>query len=381
MYIKKIETGKSYKKLIIAFIVVGLILIGFVVYNSFSRAEIIVSPRKETLKVDFDTEISEGQGLNREQLGSIKGKILTTTLEENQKITDIPEGLIPAKAKGKVIMYNKMGKSQGIKVRTQLQSEKTGLIFRTDKHVNLPAHGQVEVPVIADKPGKEGNIGPDHFRVIKLSPAWQELIYAESTEPMTGGEIEGKVATQEVIDKAKEKVLNDIYQKSKKSWQAKLAKNEKILDDAVVKEIISSKVSVEPDTPAEEFEVYMKARIVAVVFDENILLNLAKAKVKSRVVGSKEYQTHRPESFRYRVKDYDLQKKKATISCHLEGIAVAKLDDKLFNKEKLVGRNKEEVKAYFLNNRQVESVKVHFSPFWTKSVPSLLDHIEIKVSK
>jgi hypothetical protein len=379
MYIGKIETGRSYKKIIILFVVASLILIAFVVYNSFSRAEITLTPKKETEKVEFEVPIEKKENITTQS--ALLGRVLVTTLEEKQKITDIAKKQVDDKAQGKVIIYNKRGESQTLKPRTQLQSEKTGLIFRTDQRVVIPGGGQVEVGVTSDEVGEKTNIEPDRFNIVKIWKDWQSLIYAESKEKMTGGIREARVATQAEIDRAKEKVANDLKQKALDSFKKELQNGEQILENATAKEIINSQASCKPDTRTEEFEMYVKVKVAAVVFDEKSLFDLALARLKKGILENKEFVSFDQKSFTYSVQSYDEKNEAARIKVSLSGTSIYKISSSILDKEKLIGRNAEEVKLYFKKNPDIENIKVSFSPFWVKTVPSLKDHIEIIVEK
>lgn len=357
----------------------SLILIAFVVYNSFSRAEITLTPKKETEKIKFEVPIEKKENMTTQS--ALPGRILVTTLEEKQKITDIAKKQVDDKAQGKVIIYNKRGESQALKPRTQLQSEKTGLIFRTDQRVVVPGGGQVEIGVTSDEVGEKTNIEPDRFNIVKIWKDWQSLIYAESKEKMTGGVREAKVATQEEIDRAKEKVANDLQQKALDSFKEGLSSGEQILENATAKEIIDWRASCKPDTRTEEFEMYVKVKIIAVVFDEKELFNLTLARLKEGVLENKEFVNFDQKSFAYSLQSYDEKNGTARIKVSLEGTSIYKISSSTFDKEKLVGRNVEEVEIYFKKNPDIENVKVSFSPFWVKTVPSLKDHIEIIIEK
>ncbi len=388
MYIGKIETGRSYKKIVILFILISIGLIAFVTYASFSRAKITLTPKEETLGVDFKVRLTkeikeeapkEGEEAEKlPELEIILGKILEEEKEETRKITDIPLKEIDEKAKGKVTIYNNKDKDQPLLPRTQLLSD-SGILFRTDERVVIPAHGAVEVGITADQPGKQGNIEPTHFTIVRIWKDWQKDIYAESKEPTTGGTRKAKVITQEVIDQTKDKVAQDLYDQVLTRWQEGLTEDEKILEDSVFKEIISFKASVKPDQEVEEFDMKVKVHLKALAFNEKALYDRAYTKLKAKVPQDKEFITVKENSFSYKVENLDLEAGTADIMVHLEGTMIAKISPEVFDKEKLIGKDTYEVKKYFEQFEDVASCEVEFTPFWTRSVPSLKDHIEIVI--
>lgn len=381
MYIGKIETGRSYKKIIFLFVILSIILIGFVVYNSFSGAEIILSPKKNIEKVDF--EIPVGQVEENESLSNyfLPGRLIVKISDEKQSFSDIDLKTVDDHASGKVIFYNKRGESQSLVARTQLRSEKTGLIFRTKQRVVVPAHGEAEVDVVADDVGVKTNIEPDRLTVLKIWKDWQNLIYAENKEKFAGGTREAKVASEDQIEKARQAVAQNIHQKNIDSIRSELNEEEKILDNAVSKEILTHKAFTRTDKQTEQFDMYAQVKSVAVIFNEESLNDLAQNKLKAQIIEGKEFLGHNPNSFKYNVQSYDEKNSTARIKTYLEGSSIYKISSAAFDKEKLIGRNKDEIESYFKNNADVENIKISFFPFWVNSVPNMKDHIDILVAK
>lgn len=375
-----LNSQKSYRGIFIFFIMVTLALIVFVLYTSFSQAIITLNPKKDKISLDFEIKIGKEAKLDSEPK-ILEGEILQTTETVNEKITDFPKTKQEDRAKGKVTIYNNMEQSQGIVAKTQLKHDKTGLIFRTDEMINLPPRNKVEVSVTADKIGPEGEIEPGKFKLIKLSGDLQNSIYGESKEKFKIVQKEVKIASAEIMEKEKQKIADNLTQKGLANLEKKLEDNKKIVNGAIKQEIIDSKTSVEPETETEEFSIYLKLKLTALAFDEKALYDIAELKLKQKTTKEQEYQKVFSESIKYEIKNYDLSRNEAEIKIHIEGEAMAKLKTEDIDKEKLLGRSEEEVKMYFKNDPRIESIEVLFSPFWTKRVPTLKDHIEIVVKK
>lgn len=380
MYVGRIETGKSYKKIIFFFALISIVLIGFVLYASFSNANIKITPKKETLSTEYEVKIEPNTDLDLTQLQNIQGRMIQTEEEETQKITDIDLKTIDTKAKGTVTIYNKLDHSQSLVPHTQFLSD-SGVLFRTDARVVAPAHSKVEVGITADQPGAQGNLEPTHFTIVKIWQNWQSSFYGETSEPTTGGTQEVEVATQEVIDNAQNKVASDLYQKGLENLRGQLKSPEEINEKAIKKEILINEASVKPDTPTEEFDMKVKLKLVAVIFDEQTLIDLGVARIKKKISESKEFTGYDPDNTTYEIVEYKPEEGWAKVKVNLVGETIAKLGNQVFDKEQLAGRDQEEIEKYYAVMDDIEKVEVSFSPFWTKSVPSLKDHIEITVEK
>jgi hypothetical protein len=360
--------------------VISILLIAFVIYVSFSKAEIKIIPKKEIVTINYEVKVEPNKDLDLTQLQNINGQLIQTELKETQKITDIALKTVDDKARGTVIIYNKLGHSQPLLPRTQLLSD-SGILFRTDQRVVVPGHGQVEVEITADQPGAQGNIEPTHFTIVKIWAHWQDSIYAESTSPTTGGTKEVKVVTQEEIDKAEKTVTADLYQRGLKNLKSQLNEGETLLEKAIKQEILESEASVKPDTQTDEFNMKIKLKLTAAIFDEKTLIDLGIAKTKKKISASKEFVRYNEENLSCEIIEYNVDERWVKIKVHLESETISKLGNQVFDKDKLVGRSKEEVERYYKSLPEIESITVLFSPFWVRSVPSLKDHIEIAVEK
>lgn len=377
---QNLSSAKSYKGIFIFFILVTFALITFVLYTSFSQAIITLVPKKDKVSADFEIKIEKSENLDREPK-ILAGRVLQTQEATEEKITNIPKIKTGDKAKGKVTIYNQSEEAMGIVAKTQLKHETTGQIFRTDQAINIPPHGKTEVEVTADKPGSEGEVGPDNFRLIKLSPEWQKLIYGESKEKFKIVQKEVKIATAEFMEKEKQKIIENLKETARTKLEDNLSGNEKIPKKAIKYEILESKASVEPETETEEFTIFVRVKIIALVFNEDTLFNIAQEKIKEKVSKEQEFLKSDKESIKYEILNYDLNSQKTTVKVHLEGEVQSKLNPEEIDREKLLGRKEEEVKMYFNSDPRVENVEVLFSPFWVKRVPTLKDHIEIVIKK
>ena len=138
---------RYYSKIVIAFVVVAVVLIGLIVYFSFTKTTVTVTPTVQNSTVTIESSLSE-----------LGGTLVLTDVSGTHDYTAI-EGTASktGKASGTVTLYNKYTVDQPLIETTRLLSD-TGVLFRTQETVTVPAGGQVEVPVAADQEGATGNI-------------------------------------------------------------------------------------------------------------------------------------------------------------------------------------------------------------------------------
>jgi len=374
MYLGKIESGKSYKKLYLFFILLSAGLVGAIIYITLSRATITIAPKKVTFETNFDAEMQENPGMEN----VIPGKVLSLETEESRLVTTNDTKGVDGHSHGLVTVFNKRDKDQPLLPKTRLLSD-SGILFRTDKRIVVPAGGQVNIEVTADKEGKEGNIGPEHFTLVNVWKGWWDKLYAESYTPMTGGYTEVPYVYGSTIDKSLDMLADDLYAKNLVTLHQKISSSETILEGAIKNELLEFSSSVNPETQTDKFTIKAKVRTVVLVCNEEKLKDLAQRHLKNDAPRDKEFLGIKWDTFNYKLKSYDLEKKTALVATHLEGESRAKISADLFKKQELVGLDRYEVKKYFERFDDVGEAEVYFKPFWVHKVPSMLDHFEIQV--
>jgi len=378
MYLGKIKTGQSYKKVIIIFAALSVFLIAAVGYLSFAKATIEVTPKVDEAETQFTTSIQPNPNLDPRKAETITGRIIDASDEGGLEVNQVSTKQIDEYASGTVTLTNTRGQAQPLLATTQLLSSE-GVLFRTVSRVVVPAGSSIQADVVSDQPGAAGNIGPSHFTIVKLFQGWQDQIYGDSSEAMTGGVREVQMVTQEDIDAAKNELSEQVYTNATENIRTKLEEGEMILEQALSKEVLEFSSSVEANTEADSFSISMKGRVTAVVFEEGQLLELAKSKLQSEISTDRELSDYRMSDLKYTVGTYDLNNGTAELEVFFKGQTVLKLSNDIFDKSQLFGLRQEEVKQYFDEFQDIENIEVKFSPFWVTTVPAIESKVDIKI--
>jgi hypothetical protein len=215
-----------------------------------------------------------------------------------------------------------------------------------------------------------------------LWPGLQEKIYAESTAPMTGGLRSANVITQKQISDAKKTLTSELIQKAvtELSQSAEVKKsNDAISDEAVSTIVISEKSTAKDGDEVSSFDLTLKLKIVAVVFDQDQVTNKALIQLRQEIGNDEQIASGGQTTISYDVMEYDQAKQTATLEVTYAAAIVPRLSSLIFNRDKITGKDTQEIKAYFSNFDSVKSVTIKFSPFWVTKAPTLKDHIEIKL--
>ncbi len=368
----------STQKIIWIFFILGMILALFILYFTLSKAEIIIYPKTEKKEVGLSVTIDIKAEASDLSANILPGRVIIKEKEGRKMVTKVSAKEIPQKARGKVIIYNRRSEDQPLLKNSHLKSD-NNVYFLTDERVVVPAKGEIEVPVTAEKEGKEGNLPPTHFVIDRLWQGWWKDIYAESKEPMTGGVEVKKIVLEEDIKKAHDELTQELFREILE--EIKTETDQIIKEEAVKKEFLDLTSSIEPGSEADRFEVFARVKVTALIFDDKNLFALLSLKLKENIPQELEFSYDDPETFRYQLKNFQPEQGRGEIKAALSGFLARKISSKALEKDPLIGRNMRELEEYFRQFPEIDRIETHFSPPWIKSVPPFKDKIEIKIGK
>ncbi len=382
MQIAKIQTTQFYKKIIIIFIVVTLLLFGVIVYFSFSKTVILVSLNPQPTSTAFSIEIAED---DQPTTNTLPGYLVATTKNGSKTFTNTNTGEeVLDNAAGTVTIYNNWSQEQPLAATTRLLAP-DGTLFRIKDRVDVPAGGTLEnVAVYADQPGPSGDIEPTTFTIPGLWEGLQDKIYAQSFEQMSGGLRSAKVLTQDQINEATETLRQELEEQAR----AELARSDKILENndtlskqAVTSIILENSPSAEVGAEAEAFELTMTIRAVGIIFDEAELLGIAKDLLEKDISADEKISSYDQSGLMYTLETYDLEQQTAELEVDFTAAVAPRLSNAIFERDNVTAKDEQQIKSYFSKFDSIGEVEVKFSPFWVTKAPKLKDHIEIKIAE
>ncbi len=380
------RTTKSYQKVVAAFSFISALLVGFILYFSFAKTTITITPSPVEQTAVFTVRIEKELPQTPADIPVIVGTLLNTTLDGSLTYTNItPSGKVDDIARGTVTIYNKWSQVQPLQATTRLLSS-TGVLFHIEKRVDVPPGGKVEgVTVYADKPGPAGNIAASHFTIPGLWAGLQDSIYAESASPMTGGTRDAKLITENDLQAIRKQLSDQMAQDALKKLK-EVADEQHItfvgsLNALIGREVQEEKFSAKVGDEADALTLDQKVRYIGLAIDPSALREAADAVLKKNLSPDLKLASVKDKDISYTVITYTLAQGSAELKVTAHGNASIRLSDPIFDRSKLLAKDEQEVRTYFSNYDQVKSVDVHFSPFWIKRTPSIMDHIEIKIAE
>jgi len=376
MYLRKHPgVSEGYKKMILGFVIVTVLLVGVIIYFSASRAVIGIVPKGKTVETDFVAEVAtDGGGAQAEVFqGVMKEMELSGELEGDATGSQILNG----NTIGKVTLINKRAEAQTLVKTTRLLS-KDNVLLRLTNQVIIPANGKIEADVYADNPNAFQEMAPTSFIIPGLWEGIQDKVYAENKSVLKSTGTAVKVIKDVDVTRTEEELTNKLYDQAIEQFK-KQAPDQSFVTFVVSKKVTEKQVVPAVETIQDKVKVFLKMSVALIAINQNEVVNKAGERLKSVVPTGYDLMNLDVDKFVYKVQAFDEQKKTANVKVHVVGEAVVKADNEIFNKEKIAGLSPKGVELYLSNFEEVETVSVELSPFWVKKVPGLRDHIEIVV--
>lgn len=372
--LKKAQTQSWANWIVGAFVMVAVLMGLCIAYFSFAKTTITITPNVQafTAKVEIPLNQVDGAVFTTEKNGNLIYTQVTAEKEE------------PDFATGTVTLKNDTGADQPLVATTRLLSTE-GVLFRTQEHVVVPAHGHIDVAVKADQPGAEGNIGTSSFEIVALHQAQKEKINGTSSAAMTGGVKKTGVLSANDVAAAEQQLLTDLTTQAVADLVTQVAATGKdtihITDKTVQVEKIAQTLSAQIGDTVNSLTVTMDIKATTVSFDP--------VKLQSQVNTQAALQA--PEGTQatglpdYTGYSYTLSTEPTPpdqpikIIVSVSGNSVIQLNSPLLDRTQIVNKDEQAIKNYFSNFEEVKDVQITFRPFWIKRAPALADHIVIQI--
>jgi hypothetical protein len=376
MYIKQnSKLTEGYKKLLLGFVIVTVILIIVVLYFSASRAVISVKASSTKVSTDFVSDIATDGGLSYPDM--IQGVLFETEIEDSVVEKSTGSVVLEGDSIGKVTLINTRDEEQVLVKTTRLLTP-DNILLRLSERVTIPAGSEIEANVYADDADAFTKLDPTTFIIPGLWEGLQDKVYAKSTNILQNSGDIVKSIDEIDLTKAKETVNRQIVELANTEFRTTLPNQEyKIL--VVSKKILSESSEGQVGDHLNEFKLTMKMKLVLLGIDNEDILKLGGDRLTQVVSEDRELVNLNLNNFTYNIQNYDDNDKTVTLKVHIEGDAVIKSDSPIFDRSKLAGLSPKGVELYLANFNEIESAIVELSPFWVKKVPRLKDHIDIVI--
>lgn len=380
--VRPISTGRKplsrslrlYQRIAVAFVGVTFLLLLSVLYLSISRATIKIIPNPKLITVNAVADVVASPTTD----GQIAGLVKQKTFEATKAFTLPSEGAqaVEAKASGIITISNNTTTPQLLVATTRMLSE-TGVLFRLDKAVSVPAKGNVDAAVHADQAGKSGEIGPSKFTIPGLNPTLQQQITGASVSPMVGGVQYVRSLSDKDVNDAASSLTLDILSNAKAEFLVGV--DGALTGTSFTVDVVSQKTDVPVGTKTGTFSLTLSLKITAVYYQGELVKTYAQNLFTKRIPEGYEATRVNVDGIQVKVESADPKTGEARLSIYLDGNARISLESSALNKDRFVGRSPGEVLTLLRSNEGVREVTVSFTPFWLKRIPNLKDHLKIVI--
>ena len=184
------------------------------------------------------------------------------------------------------------------------------------------------------------------------------------------------IVTDDDINKAREQISNDLTEKAKKTLSGKLSKDEKLLDEAVKKEITKSSSSKKAQDQASEFDVSVSIKIQTLIVSEKQYTELLSYYLNKNVPSDKVLVQNSSDTTDISLISYDFassMKVKASLTTKL----TSKIDQSRL-KQEIAKKDMQDAKTYLEGLDEIESASIQIWSFSKKLPPA--DRILLKTN-
>jgi len=363
-----------YRRIALTFIVLVAAALLAVLYLSTVQAVIHVDSTEEPITTEFVANVYEVPTRTTD----VRGAVVSGTLGRTQTFEPTGESAKTVEdiARGTVTIYNNLTFAQALVATTRFLSE-SGVLFRLESAVTVPAGGSVEAQVYADIAGESGNIAPTRFSIPGLSAVRQESVYATSAEAFTGGVYSVAVVSQAELDAAASELESSLLEDAKAMLITEVG--ETFSGQSYDVEVVEKIFSIEPDTEAQSFDVVLTLKVTAVFFDQEALGKIAVAKLYEGLGQGQEFLNIDASNMVVTVEAVDEEAGQANILVSLAVPAITSRTSEALQVGRFVGMSQDEVRDLLVGEGVATDVTVEFFPFWVSTVPRLKDHIYIDI--
>ena len=363
-----------YRRIALTFIVLVAAALLAVLYLSIVQAVIHVDSTEEPITTEFVANVYEVPTRTTD----VRGAVVSGTLARTQTFEPTGESAKTVEdiARGTVTIYNNLTFAQSLVATTRFLTE-SGVLFRLESAVTVPAGGSVDAQVYADVAGESGNIAPTRFSIPGLSAVRQESVYATSAEAFTGGVYSVAVVSQTELDMAASELELSLLEDAKAMLVAEVG--ETFTGQSYDVEVVDKTFSIEPDTEAQSFDVVLTLKVTAVFFDQEALGKIAVAKLYEGLGQGQEFLNVDASNMVVTVEAVDEEAGQANILVSLAVPAITSRTSEALQVGRFVGMSQDEVRELLVGEGVATDVTVEFFPFWVSTVPRLKDHIYIDI--
>ncbi len=375
-----------YRRLVWKFLGLTVVLVLVVLYLSFSKLVINITPNGEALndslliKVGPDRVLGENASSTASDISAVDfrdvvdGTVREMEVSEEKIFPASGEESVGEEISGQVVLINNSAKSQQLVATTRLLSPDNKL-FRIKTAVNIPAYGEAEAEIYADKPNSDMAILPTTFTIPGLWLGLQDKIFAKSTTTFVYQQKVKKYVKASDIDAAKNEMNDILLAKVKVSQSEDI--NTGVIYEALVPTSIEASAKV--GDSVDEFTVKAKEKLVVITYSKKQAAELAENKLSLLVPDDKELVGYDEKNISYVFDNYNSKTGVASIKVNFNGTMILKGDTEIIDKKQIVNLNQSQLENYLKTFPEIKTFELKFYPSFITRAPRLPERIKVVI--
>lgn len=379
---QKVPNFNKFRKKLLLFSVLGVLLIGFLVWAIWfaPRATIVVSARTSGVPISMRANLSSGQATDFDTQ-TLRVEVKETTRETNVEFEATGEEERGDRATGTMTL-SQSSESDPVNVPAGTSLTSGDLTFVTDESVQIPGVrfsggrpqgvGRVEVAVTAADIGSEYNVP---------ARSYSSSIPGVSARggQMSGGRKETvKIVTGSDMHSAREKLAEQNADAVRTQLEEEFGDSAKVIADSFVVRPEDPESSVDIGDEAPDGKATLTGRVHYRIsgVDKSELDKFLESAIQSRLNDNAQ-QVYETGSDDAELSEFRTGDEGDSISLVASGQVGPRIDEDEV-KEQSGGQRYGEVQSSLESIDGVNSVDVQFWPFWVNTVPSDTDRVSIE---
>lgn len=377
----KTPSIRFYRNVAVTFLVLTVLLLVVVAYLSVKKVTIRVVAEPVTIQASAQVRVGE-QTDDMPHLTGATGRF-DVELSRDFQPTGTKEKEV--QATGKAIIKNTTNKNQPLVATTRLLAS-DGVLYRLKNTATVPAGGQVEVEIYADKPGKASErsvVETEVDRVEKLTipglfEPLQAKIYAILSVPVSGGVQKVGIVSSDDIKKAKEAMREDSLDEARKQLVAREKAGDGMRFAGAVQKATYDVIGAE-ESEVALFTVKTQAAVIAALYNKEDAVQLVNNRLQDKVARQPVKLVLGDVFPDVKVERYDEGGKWVQLAIAQSGVTYVTENSPAFDPMKFYGKNRADIESYIRGIPGVREVSVKFRPAWSDVAPRVPEHIEVRV--
>ena len=288
-------------------------------------------------------------------------------------------------ARGTVTIVNRYSKTQPLQAGTRLQT-KDGLIFRTQQRVDVPAGGKINTEVVADVSGEKGALKTGTTFILPgLWAGLQDKIFAEVVEDFHGDSVNTGTPTlpgltANELANAQQELLKEAVEKAAPELEKSIPTG-RTLYPGLVNAAVTKRAGPAIGDQVASYTLKLTVQATGVALAAEGLNTLATQILENSVSADLQLTSLDAKNFLFTVSNVDAKKQRADVTLTARGTTVPTPTHALLQHSTYSGKAPDAVRSLLTKEEAVTNVTVELSPFWTRTIPSSKDDLQLEVTR